>query len=112
MPSKTKRKMKTKISLLIALFFMLLPIVLSCADDKKDDQNFSLLYLFQRGYSDNKTFSIFTDNQMLAELENLKNRNILELHFDREHSDSVLFAEKAENVYRIIRLNYITNECN
>ena len=102
--------MKTRITLLIALFFMLLPIVLSCADDKKDDQNFSLLYLFQKGYSDNKTFSIFTDNQMLAELENLKNRNILEIHFDREHSDSVLFAEKAENVYRIIRLNYITNE--
>ncbi len=110
MPSKIKKKMKTRITLLIALFFMLLPIVLSCADDKKDDQNFSLLYLFQRGYSDNKTFSIFTGNRMLAELENLKNRNILELHFDREYADSVLFAEKAENVYRIIRLNYITNE--
>lgn len=102
--------MKTRITLLIAFFFMLLSIVLSCADNKKDDQNFSLLYLFQRGYSDNKTFSIFNDNRMVAELENLKNRNILEIHFDREHSDSVLFAEKAENVCRIIRLNYITKE--
>lgn len=44
--------MKTGIKVLIALFFMLLPIVLSCADDKKDNQNFSLLYLFQKGYSE------------------------------------------------------------
>ena len=71
---------------------MLLPIVLSCVADKKDDQNFSLVYLFQKGYSDNKTFSIFTDNRILAELKNLKNRKILKIYFDREYSDSVLFA--------------------
>lgn len=87
----------------------MLPIV-SYAADKKDTQNFSLLYLFQKGYYDNKTFLIFNGNQILTELENLKNRNILEIHFDKETSDSVLFAEESENVYRVIRLNYITNE--
>lgn len=87
----------------------MLPII-SHTDDKKDTQNFSLLYLFQKGYYDNKIFLIFNGYQMFTELENLKNRNILEIHFDKESSDSVLFAEESENVYRVIRLNYITNE--
>ena len=47
---------------------------------------------------------------MLIDLDCLKKRNILGIRFDRENKDTVLFAEKNDNLYRVIKLNYINNE--
>ena len=76
----------------------MLPII-SCAYDKNRLSLQKSVFILAR-----------YNNQILTELKNLKNRNILEIHFDKENSDSVLFAEKSENLYRVIQLNYITKQ--
>ena len=106
---KDKRKLKNLTDKIITVFFVLI-LFLSCNGGKRTAPNFSLLYLFQKGYSEDKSFLIYNNNQLISSLDNLKNRNILEIRFDRETSDSILFAERIGNVYRVIRHNYNNGE--
>jgi hypothetical protein len=94
----------------ILIFFFFLLQIVSCENNKNDKKSFSLNYIFQKGFTENKSFIIYKDNQLFSTLDNLNNRSILEIHFDRKNADSILFAEKIDNIYRVIRLNYVTNE--
>lgn len=100
---------KTLLCKILTFFFFLLQIV-SCTNEKNDVKSFSLQYIFQKGFGENKLLLIYKDNQLFSNLDSLNNRSILEIRFDRENTDSILFAEKIDNIYRVIRLNYITNE--
>lgn len=94
--------------ILTLVFFMFQFI--SCTSKTNDSKSFSLRYIFQKGIEENKGLVIYTDNQLFSNLDTLANRNILEIRFDRENADSILFVEKTGNIYRVIRLNYTTNE--
>src|SRR5574344_1993106 len=94
--------------ILTLVFFMFQFI--SCTSKTNDSKSFSLRYIFQKGIEENKGLVIYTDNQLFSTLDTLANRNILEIRFDRENADSILFVEKTGNIYRVIRLNYTTNE--
>jgi len=80
-------------------------INISFASGKKDLRDFSIIYLFKKG-----NYSIYKGEKLLSDLNCLKDRKILEIRFDRNNKDSVLFAEQIDNLYRVIRLNYITNK--
>ncbi len=84
-------------------------ITFAHAGSKKEQKDFSLIYLFQKGYNENAAYSIYSGEQLLTDLKTLSKRKILEIRIDRNNEDSVLFAEQIENLYRVIRLNYITN---
>ena len=95
---------------ILCIFILLVSLITNVnAGSKKEQQYISLLYLFQKGYKENATYSIYDGEQLLTNLTCLNNRKILEIRFDRNNKDSVLLAEQIENLYRIIRLNYITN---
>ena len=96
--------------IIYALLLLNLFIDIACAEPRKETKNILLVYLFQKGYGEKATYSIYNGEQLLIDLDCLKNRNILGIRFDRENKDTVLFAEKIDNLYRVIRLNYINNE--
>ena len=91
-----------KIICILLLFTSL--INFTFASGKKDLWDFSIIYLFKKG-----NYSIYKGEELLSDLNCLKDRKILEIRFDRNNKDSVLFAEQIDNLYRVIRLNYITN---
>ena len=80
------------------------------ANQKKENIHFSLTYLFQKGYGEQAIYSIYNEEQLLTNLDCLKGRNILEIRFDKENKNSILFAEKIDNLYRVVKLDYIKNE--
>jgi hypothetical protein len=103
------RYYKTILCKILSFFFFLLQIA-SCTTEKNYAKSFPLQYVFQKSSGENISYLIYKNNQLLSNLDSLNNRNILEIRFDRANTDSILFAEKIDNIYRVIRLNYITNE--
>ncbi|MBO4516058.1 hypothetical protein J5751_01135, partial [bacterium] len=91
-----------KIVCILLLFTSLINFIF--ASGKKDVKNFSIIYLFKKS-----NYSIYKGEELLSDLKCLTDRKILEIRFDRNNKDSVLFAEQIDNLYRVIRLNYITN---
>ncbi len=101
---------RKKLKRLFCILLLLTSIInISFARSKKEEKNFPLLYLFQKGYGQNASYLIYNGEQIISDLNILTNRKILEIRFDRNNKDSVLFAEQIDNLYRVVRLNYITN---
>ena len=80
------------------------------AASKKDGGDFLLTYLFQKGYGEKAVYSIYKGENLISDLNCLKERKILEIRLDRNGKDSVLFAETSNNLCRVIRLNFLTDE--
>lgn len=96
---------------LFCILLLLTSIInISFARSKKEEKYFSLIYLFQKGYGENAVYLIYNGEQLISDLKYLNTRKILEIKLDRNNKDSVLFAEQIDNLYRVIRLNYITNK--
>ena len=97
-----------KIICILLVFNSLIHVV--SAAQKKKNLNFSLIYLFQKWNDENTDYSIYKGEELISDLGCLKNRTIFEIRLDRKNKDSVLFVEKKDNLCRIIRLNFLTNE--
>ena len=96
----------------IFCFFLVLIsfINIASAAKKKENINFSLIYLFQKGFGKTAVYSIYKGEDLISDLDSLKDRIIFEIMLDRNNKDSVLFAEKSNNLCRIVRFNFITND--
>ena len=102
--------MKTKVSkqvLCILLLFSSFSTFVFAAKQKTD---IPILYLFTKGNSKNHAYLIYKGEELITDLSCLKERNILEIRLDRNNKDSLLFSEKSETLYRVARLNFVTNE--
>ena len=86
--------------------FMCLLTSLSFAATKKANKNISLLYLFRKDYGERAAYSVYKGEELLVDLDGLKNRWILEIHFDTEKDNTILFAEKADGLYRVLSLDF------
>ena len=81
-------------------------IFVSCFASGKKDGDFTIRYLFGDRYK--KQFEIYENDSVFSELSNLDGRDILEIRFDRENTDRLLFAEKQENHYSVRSFNYVS----
>lgn len=80
----------------------------SCSSTRNGCSDIHLEYLFMKGYG--KSYAVYRDGKEIAEPDCLKNRSRLDIRFSEDEVDSLVFAEKDGNIYRVKRLDYVRNE--